>query len=327
MPDISLLPGPKPQVDFTTSLFSENERFSYWRDVICAYLSPSESERISPQSAFSGSLRQMPIGKTGICEIEFSPMRNFRDANCLRRMPDDDIFVAFMKCDGAQLIQDERCANPNFGDVVVYDSAQQFEWQFKSQSRMLVARFSRRQMVSRVPKIETLTARVIKARSPLASIIGNTMNDMLRFDDNLDSRYGHRLGNSFIDLVTCSIEACLVQQFRSPVDSDLLSKAKSYLSNNIEDPDIDPSQMAAHLGVSIRTLYRVFTADGTTATKWLWQKRLELAFRLLSEGQVKNVSQVAMQCGFNDFSHFSRTFRKAYGVMPKSVLRKATNAK
>jgi AraC-like DNA-binding protein len=30
-----------------------------------------------------------------------------------------------------------------------------------------------------------------------------------------------------------------------------------------------------------------------------------------------------MQCGFSDFSHFSRAFKKTYGVMPKSVLRPA----
>ena len=319
----SVSPASKGPMDFTTSLYSEPQGFAYWRDVICTYLSPSETARVFPNNPFAASLRKTSLGKAGICEIRFSPMRNYRDANCLRRMPDDDIFVAFMKSRGAKLTQDKRCAAPDIGDVVVYDSARPFEWHFDTDSQMLIARISRRQMIARLPKIEALTATVIKAQNPLASIVGNTMGEMLRFDGQLDDRCAHRLGNSFIEMLSSSIEAALMSRVNSPVDRDLLTRAKTYLLDHIEDPDLDLHQLTASLGVSLRTLCRAFAADGTTAIKWLWQQRLDLAHQLLSQGQVKNVSQVVMQCGFNDFSHFSRTFRKAYGVMPRSVLRQA----
>lgn len=49
--------------------------------------------------------------------------------------------------------------------------------------------------------------------------------------------------------------------------------------------------------------------------KWLLQKRLEYSAVLLKNPAL-NVSQVAMDCGFEDLSHFSRAFKKKFGTSP-----------
>jgi len=49
--------------------------------------------------------------------------------------------------------------------------------------------------------------------------------------------------------------------------------------------------------------------------KWLMQKRLDYSAVLLKNPAL-NVSQVALDCGFEDLSHFSRTFKDKFGVSP-----------
>jgi AraC-like DNA-binding protein len=49
--------------------------------------------------------------------------------------------------------------------------------------------------------------------------------------------------------------------------------------------------------------------------KWLLQKRLEYAAVLLKNPAL-NVSEVALDCGFEDLSHFSRAFKEKFGVSP-----------
>ena len=49
--------------------------------------------------------------------------------------------------------------------------------------------------------------------------------------------------------------------------------------------------------------------------KWLLQKRLEYSAVLLKNPAL-NVSQVAMDCGFEDLSHFSRAFKEKFGTSP-----------
>ncbi|MGZ8427182.1 MAG: helix-turn-helix transcriptional regulator [Candidatus Binatia bacterium] len=49
--------------------------------------------------------------------------------------------------------------------------------------------------------------------------------------------------------------------------------------------------------------------------KWLMQKRLDYSAVLLKNPAL-NVSQAALDCGFEDLSHFSRAFKDKFGVSP-----------
>jgi AraC family transcriptional regulator, exoenzyme S synthesis regulatory protein ExsA len=54
--------------------------------------------------------------------------------------------------------------------------------------------------------------------------------------------------------------------------------------------------------------------------KWLTDKRLELAYYQLSENR-KKPTEVYLEVGFEDLSHFSFVFKKKYGVSPNQVER------
>lgn len=52
-----------------------------------------------------------------------------------------------------------------------------------------------------------------------------------------------------------------------------------------------------------------------TPGKWLLNKRLDFSALLLKNNH-KNISQVVFECGFEDLSHFSRAFKKRFGISP-----------
>lgn len=73
-------------------------------------------------------------------------------------------------------------------------------------------------------------------------------------------------------------------------------------------------------GRSLSTFRRDFIAQfGISPKQWLIEKRLDKAYELLSSHHT-TVSQVAMQTGYENISHFVKAFHHRYGLPPKQFL-------
>lgn len=73
-------------------------------------------------------------------------------------------------------------------------------------------------------------------------------------------------------------------------------------------------------GRSLATFKRDFEKTfNTTPGRWLQQKRLREAYYLLTE-KGKAASDIYLELGFEDLSHFSYAFKKAYGEAPSKIM-------
>ncbi|MBQ8641816.1 MAG: helix-turn-helix transcriptional regulator [Clostridia bacterium] len=97
-----------------------------------------------------------------------------------------------------------------------------------------------------------------------------------------------------------------------------------YICDNYHSP-VSAAELAAAHFVSVAKLNRDFRRyTQTTLHDFLIRYRLRGALHLLEED---SVADTAHKCGFNDVSHFIRTFRKTYGITPlqyRKSLRKDT---
>lgn len=101
-----------------------------------------------------------------------------------------------------------------------------------------------------------------------------------------------------------------------------IERMGEWVMANGHDPDLDLDMLAARFGLSRRSLYRLFAETGITPGKWLRGVRLDQARRWLMSGDplYRSVGQVAFAAGFNDSSHFARSFKRRFGVLPGDLL-------
>ena len=86
------------------------------------------------------------------------------------------------------------------------------------------------------------------------------------------------------------------------------------MEETLESP-ISPNQIAAQINISTRQLERLFAKYLNVTPKGHYIRlRLENA-RLLLQTDIKTI-EVAMACGFNGASHFSKLYKKQFGITP-----------
>jgi AraC-like DNA-binding protein len=89
-----------------------------------------------------------------------------------------------------------------------------------------------------------------------------------------------------------------------------------YIRDNAGD-DISNTEIGAIFGYHPFYISKVLKdRKGTTLRQYIIAYRLKLAKKLLSES-AKSVNEVSEECGFNDPSYFTKTFKSAFGMTPK----------
>jgi len=102
----------------------------------------------------------------------------------------------------------------------------------------------------------------------------------------------------------------------------LFAPLDAYLRANIVA--LRPVQaIAAEFAVSERTLHRIFSDRGTAFERHVLQLRVGLFKNLLRQDSLRatSIAALAMQCGFADAAHATRTFRTWFGKTPREFRR------
>ncbi|MER5171133.1 helix-turn-helix domain-containing protein [Thioclava sp. GXIMD2076] len=298
------------------------DRFAFWNDVIHAHFCPAENSARGNAKDFEAKIRMRPLGSLGVSELETSGMTSKRTVNCMRKMPLDSFFVSRLTRGQAHVAQSGRDAVQKTGDFIMYDANSPFQIDMAETYGGNWIRVPRSLLLNRMPHAEAMTARALSGNTPLGKMLTHIMLEIQDLDLPADSPATQRVANSLIDLLTAAFECEHgISQMENSRHIGLLDKAKGWILANLEDCDIDSDRLVDVLGVSRRTLNRIFATENTTPIRWLWSQRLKRAHEMLCSGHELRVSEVALKCGFSDFSHFSRAFKSEFGLTPKSLLK------
>lgn len=100
-----------------------------------------------------------------------------------------------------------------------------------------------------------------------------------------------------------------------PHNTDLIDLIERYLNNNLFSQNL-LKELGKLCGISERHINRIFFQKyGISIKKFVIRERLKAASHELLNSQ-KAIKTVALECGFNNFSYFTRHFRAHYNLTP-----------
>lgn len=128
-------------------------------------------------------------------------------------------------------------------------------------------------------------------------------------------------------------EQCLVSTIRRPEDSQrapigphttsahpVIAAASRIMERYIEEP-MALKRLAGEVGLSLRQIERLFDDElGQSPAGYYRNLRLERAKHLLAQTMMP-VLEVGLACGFASAAHFSKSYRKQFGLAPTDFRR------
>jgi AraC-like DNA-binding protein len=94
-----------------------------------------------------------------------------------------------------------------------------------------------------------------------------------------------------------------------------LAPLQETIEHWLADPGLCPARVAAEHRMSTRQLHRLFRRAGTSFSDFVRHRRLQRCREDLADPRLRALpmTEIALRWGFNDSSHFSRSFRAAFG--------------
>ncbi len=99
----------------------------------------------------------------------------------------------------------------------------------------------------------------------------------------------------------------------------LRASVRRYIHDNLSDPRLSPPRIAAANAMSVRALHALFEETDESVAQTIRRERLRRAFDDLTDSLDDSVLDIALRWGFSDAAHFSRVFKREYGLSPSDV--------
>ncbi|WP_213015202.1 MULTISPECIES: helix-turn-helix domain-containing protein [unclassified Rhodococcus (in: high G+C Gram-positive bacteria)] len=271
---------------------------------------------------FTGAVRSSELAHLKVSTVQSTEQRIVRSGSLARADRADYLQIGRIRRGRAVVTQDDRECVLTHGDFVLYDTTRPFDWQIDGHPDdgswvLEVFTWPRASLSFTESEIHDLTAIAFDGRAGASGLLGRFLHDIVTSRIASDAGAGNAIVDEVGDLIGAVLRT-VVRPLGAPRSSTYRT-AVTMIDENLEDPSLSPSVIAAALGISTRQLHRVFAEQDTTVSRAIRMRRLEQCRREMSQSTTRDrsVGQISRRWGFADPSLFSRTFKNEYGMSPR----------
>ena len=298
---------------FSTRGRGSAEGIEYWNQLLNATYNGLVIDPI--QSLFKAQMSRWQMGDmTMIAPQSSAAVVARRNPGAANRTA-QSVVIHVVQSGKCSLTQRGRTAHLVPGDMVICAGEEFYQFDVPENHQLLVVEMDRAPVESRVQHLDDMIARSISGQLATTRLLRNFLLSLWREGAaNFDPSLGQSYASVLVDMLATGLQQRDDQGAASAMP--LMQRMKGVVAAHLSDPDLTPSQLAAQLGVSLRSLQLAAAQAGTTPGSYITQSRLEFAAQRLLMEPGLSVTNVAYSAGFTDSAYFARRFHERYGVAP-----------
>jgi AraC-like DNA-binding protein len=261
------------------------------------------------------------VGDLWLFHTDFPARRYVRTTDRIRR---DGVDFIVVNCYVSGAWRDLRRDQTRFGGespLQIVDCARPFDLE--------MTRTEGYGAVLRRERIEDRLGDLDELDRPLPSSLAAFFKDYLQLLGQRAPALSPQMSRAVETATYDLFAACLrpsrdaTERARPALQAAVTGRAKRYIRERLEDPALDPETISRDLGLSRRSLYRLFEPTGGVQ-RYIQNARLDRVYAILTSGdESQSIAGVASRFRFESKGAFWRAFRLRFGMTPGDVRREA----
>ena len=237
----------------------------------------------------------------------------------------DEVFLGVNIAGMAIARQRGQELTPQAGDAVLFSSAEAgFTLSRPRSSQFLGLRLPHRILAPLVPNLDRDSMRLIPCQTHSLRLLVDYLCLLGSRQVPRSAELDRAISTHILDLIALSVgahqDAAAEAQGRG-VRAARLHAIKADVASHFSEGDLSVAAVAARHSVTPRYIHKLFETEGATFSEYVLTRRLEFAYRLLTDRRLvrRSITSIAFDAGFLDLSHFNRMFRRRYNATPTEV--------
>lgn len=301
-----------------TQHIDEGERVEYWQQAMRTVL--RAECRVEPlEPGFGAALQALPCGALDLILMQGSAYRVSRVGGGRSG------WVAVLFQTGGVCSLSDRGTHVQLapGDACIVPPAHDIVIDRPTPFTQVVLNVPETELDAGLPDWRARLMRRIPGESPPVLATSALLRYVLGHHRLLDGGDRERLGATALHLLEGlrGAPARTRQQAGGPMRlADFhRRRIEDWLRRHLREADLSVARLAGELGLSQRYVHKLFAARRQSVMGWVREQRLEACRREITARGKRSIADIAGTWGFESPAHFSRTFRKRFGVAPSQL--------
>lgn len=291
-----------------------------FRSAVAKTVVALDMQAVSP-AVFHGAVAGHPSGDIQLLRIAADAHSVQRTESLIRTSPQHYYKFTLMESGSGLIVQDGRESALGSGDMTLYDTDRPYSLLCDDDVSLSIVMVPKTLLTLPSDVLRRITATRLDGTSGMGAIVRPYLASFARVIADLDAHASRRLARSAVELVTALLEDGLGPVTGADAHQTLVRRILDFIDEHLDSPELAPPLIASSHFISVRHLHTLFNDQGTTVSTVIRTRRLERCYDQLIDPACANrsVTSIALDNGFVDSAHFSRTFRAHYGVPPSTL--------
>ncbi len=316
------LNSPVPPVQIvSTDGVNASERLEFWRSGGALLFGPLQLEQHG-SDRFEASFSHTRLSDLVFCRLTARVAHRAVRTKAMALNDDRPFLKAVLQRKGRSVIAQSGASIPlHSGEWTVYDAGEPYSAAASHGAEFSIILIPRARVVSRGIDMRNLVMRPLSARSGFGKLIWIFLDMTM---DQIPTVQEHRTFD-VAEVIAQMFRIALFDSFETQSAANsrdaLRERVKFCISAHLSDPDLSISKLADLMRCSKRYLHMIFRSEDISISEYILKARLDRCrAQLLDPSSARrSITDIAYSWGFNNSNHFSRCFKREFGVSPREL--------